>query len=487
MGANVAVTVLVLGLVGVACAPGFDMVRTDPSLYPAFQMSVTDYVNRCDPNNPTDVSVSTPDGWTVSVDGGPAQTGNFQTQIDQQVNEAFTIVVNDGTATTSHYVRCLPLDFPEWEATREGTTQAEFYATVVIEGFNPNIPVIFDTNGVPVWWTERVGTFSNEPLPNGNLANLRYGGELIERQLDGTRVPAPQTQGANGDFHDVEIMPNGNYVMATFDVRDCDLRPWGEGQGRCAHHTFQELTPGGQLVWSWAAEEDIPLSETPVKWRSERDPQFGYVDPWHYNSVEWDGTGFIISLRHMDAIYKVDYQTKNIVWKLGGQNRPESLRFVGDPIGSFSGQHDARWLGDGVVSLFDNQSRTGRPRSVAYRIDTQQRTATLVSQITDSVAPVSGCCGSTRVMPGGNQVTGWGGGPWFTENQPNGQQVFRLDANFLYRAIPITDGRYTREELRAGMDAQYDDGVFAPDGPATAAAESPLDFDLGFRLGLQED
>ena len=67
-------------------------------------------------------------------------------------------------------MRCLPLDFPEWEAARDGATQAEFYATVIIEGFNPNVPVIFDTNGVPVWWTERVGTFSNEPLPNGNLA-----------------------------------------------------------------------------------------------------------------------------------------------------------------------------------------------------------------------------------------------------------------------------------------------------------------------------
>ena len=321
LSAHVMIAALVLGLCAVACAPGFDMVRTDPGLYPAFQLSVIDYVNRCDPNNPTDVSVSAPDGWTVSVNGGPAQGGNVQTQVDQQVNEAFAIVVNNGTATTTHYVRCLPLDFPEWEAARDGATQAEFYATVIIEGFNPNVPVIFDTNGVPVWWTERVGTFSNEPLPNGNLANLRYGGELIERQLDGTRVQAPQTQGAPGDFHDVEIMPNGNYVMATFDVRDCSLAAWGEGQGRCAFHTFQELTPSGQLVWSWGAEEDIPISETPVKWRSERDPQFGYVDPWHYNSVEWDGTGFIISFRHMDAIYKVDYATKNIVWKLGGSTR----------------------------------------------------------------------------------------------------------------------------------------------------------------------
>ena len=111
----------------------------------------------------------------------------------------------------------------------------------------------------------------------------------------------------------------------------------------------------------------------------------------------------------------------------------------------------------------------------------------MVSQIRDGVAPNSGCCGPTWLMPGGNQVTGWGGTPWFTEHQPDGKQAFRLDANFVYRAIPITDGRYTRDELRAGMDVQHDAGVFAPVGPATAAAESALEFDLGFRLGLLED
>ena len=40
----------------------------------------------------------------------------------------------------------------------------------------------------------------------------------------------------------------------------------------------------------------------------------------------------LVSLRHQDAVYKIDYATKDIAWKLGGTARPESLRVIGDRI-----------------------------------------------------------------------------------------------------------------------------------------------------------
>jgi hypothetical protein len=474
-----------------ACEPGFDMVRTDPGLYPTFQLSVVDYVNRCDPDDPTHVTVRAPARTTVSVSGQAPRRGTFTTEVDQQVNERFTLVVSRRGKTTTHHVRCLPLDFPEWSADRTGTPQSRFYATTIITGFDPNVPVIFDTNGVPVWWTERQTSFLLAPLSNGNLATLNYWGGMVERRLDGTPTRLLNTRGAPSDFHDVLLLPNGNYVLATFDVRRCNLSRWGEGRARCAFHEFQELTPTGEVVWRWRPEDDIGIRQTPLKWRTER--LFGYADPWHYNSIEWTGDGFIISFRHMDAVYKIDYASKDVVWKLGGSRRPESLRVIGDPVfrtgGSISGQHDARLLRRGVVTLFDNGTKASRaPRSVVYRIDERARTATRIRQVTDSIARRSPCCGSTRVLAGGNHVTGWGGGPWISENEPDGTQVFRLDANFIYRAIPIDDGRYTRRELRAGMDAQYDDGVFAHAATAPVRQSEPEQRgDLAFRLGLPDN
>ena len=46
-------------------------VSTEPSLFPTFDASVSDYVVRCEPSNEVQVSVSTPQNARASVDGGP--------------------------------------------------------------------------------------------------------------------------------------------------------------------------------------------------------------------------------------------------------------------------------------------------------------------------------------------------------------------------------------------------------------------------------
>jgi hypothetical protein len=114
----------------------------------------------------------------------------------------------------------------------------------------------------------------------------------------------------------------------------------------------------------------------------------------------------------------------------------------------------------------------------------------MVRQVRDRIARRSPCCGSTRILSGGHRVTGWGGTPWITENRPDGTQVFRLNVGFVYRGIPITDRRYTRRELRAAMDAQYRDGVFAhpTTAPVSDAGEQHLtEVVARARLGAELD
>jgi len=224
---------------------------------------------------------------------------------------------------------------------------------------------------------------------------------------------------------------------------------------------IQVLSPTGQLVWSWDTAAHIPVTETTPGWRTTPEPLTGLSDPWHWNAVEWTGDGFLLSFRHLDAIFKVNYPSGTIAWKLGGTARPESLSVVGDPAftdgsGGFSGQHDARLLPDGTITLHDNGTNPRRaPRAVRYRINTTAKTATLLERITDPGSPNSGCCGSARRLPGGNWVVGWGGTPWVTEQRPDGSRVFRLTSTFVYRAVPIPYGYTTSSALQAGMDAQY--------------------------------
>jgi hypothetical protein len=149
------------------------------------------------------------------------------------------------------------------------------------------------------------------------------------------------------------------------------------------------------------------------------------------------------------------------VWKLGGTTTPQSLT-VADPVftdGShFGGQHDARILGDGTVTLFDDGTNLGRaPRGVRYQIDTGTRTATLLEQAVDPIAPESPWGGDARRLDGGDWVVGWGGTSNISELDSSGNRVFLLQFTdgAVYRVVPVAPGVLNRDALRAGMDAQY--------------------------------
>ena len=465
--ASVAGVVLLAALL-TACEPTSLSVKATPTLFPTFSSSIVDYVNRCDPSTATNVEVEAPANTTVSVAGSPAQSGRFSVPVSQQVGTRFTIVVTVDGRPKTHHVRCLPTDFPNWTAQRSGPPQAAFYAAQLFQDINTtSYSAIFDTNGVPVWWSrQKSRAFLMTPLSNKNLAVAFIAGGMEERNLNGEVVRSLNTFGAPSDSHDVLLLPNGNYVMATVQPVACDLSTWGlVGEKVCLNHVFQELTPLGVPVWQWDTSAHIPPTETTAPWIDSELNESGpfadpnTYDPWHYNSVEFTGDGFIISFRHLDAVYKIDKATGNIVWKLSGTPRPESLEIVDDPLDGTRGQHDARLLADGTVTIYDNGSMgrsPGRPpRNVGYFVDTEFGTATLVQDLRDATIGGSGCCGSSRTLPRGNVVTGWGGTNQVSERRQDGTVVLRLGGWFVYRAVPILPGQFSASQFRAGMDAQY--------------------------------
>ena len=476
-GAAAAAVLLVL--IAAGCEPSSLRITTDPALFPAFSTAVSDYVSRCDASDPVDVSVSAPANTTVSVDGQQPRSGTFTAQVTRGVGQRFPMVVRSSSGTTTHHVRCLPGDFPAWSSRRTGATQAEWYVTAAAVGISGvNYPVVFDDNGVPVWWGAKTAQFFALPL-NGNIAWFADG-RIEEHRLDGSLVRTYSTVGDPMDFHDLEVLPNGNHLAVTLTQKSgVDLSSWGgPANATIIDHIVQEVTPQGVAVWEWRTSDHISIDETAPGWRAAElndpgGPFSGFYDPYHWNSIEWTGDGVILSFRHNDAIYKVNRLTSAIEWKIGGTPTPQSLTVVGDPIfesgggGGFGGQHDARLLEDGTVTVYDNGSLRNRPpRSPRYRLDLTQRTATLLRVVRDSVEPSSFCCGSARVLPGGNYVFGWGGNgdnpADITENTRAGARLFELSFTskapaqaITYRGIPIPRGELSRDALRAGMDSQY--------------------------------
>jgi len=462
--------------------PGW--IATSPAIFPAFTTDIPDYVARCDASAPVQVSVDAPAETTVSVNGLPFQGGQFATEVTRDVGQSFWIVVQAPSGTTTHEVRCLPADFPDWTASRTGQTQAEYYATTTpwsVPAFQSR-PVVFDNNGVPVWWSDTTSTYFTTVLQDPNDNNnpkvtwtFQNGAGAQEHNLDGSVYHTVNTTPNGSDPHDILALPNGNYVMVeNVSVPAQNLTACGGTASQTLiDQVIQEITPQGAVVSMWDTKTHIPVSETDPQWYSNNCSQ---GDAYHWNSIEPTSDGYILSFRHLDAIYKINKTTGAVEWKLGGSSHVEALdekrlAVQQDPVfdgadpatNHFGGQHDARLLGDGTVALHDNGTNLNRPpRAVRYQIDTTNKTATLLESHDDALMPASNCCGSARKLPGGNWVMGWGGTQGSarvgTEITDSGSRVFLLQfstSGGMYRFTPVPFGVLSRNALRAGMDTQY--------------------------------
>jgi hypothetical protein len=145
-------------------------------------------------------------------------------------------------------------------------------------------------------------------------------------------------------------------------------------------------------------------------------PRRNYLDLFHCNSIDVVGSeNFLISVRNNDAIYQINKITSKVTWKLGGRYWPGvSLPAIGfnRQVGKESiAQHDARYLGNGLYSYFDNESHTDKPaRGVVFRITEKGniRNARLVNQFVNPFENNSLCTGSFRKSGQDTFVAGWG-------------------------------------------------------------------------------
>ena len=438
--ATLATALFVLLGAGGTTAAAAPRIGAYPALYPAFSPTVHDYVSRCHAGRPLLLAVHAPAKANVRLDRRRPTTGSSQTRLQLTGGRGVTIRI----ASATYHVRCLPKDFPAWTAERHGTPQASWYIVTPAEGgAGSPFAVVFDRNGTPMWWMDAgYNPIDAKLLPDGNLAwsestGAPYATHSVpyeERTFDGKLVRTIQAVGAETDSHDLQVLPNGDYLTVSYVPRDgVDLSPYGgPADATVTDALVQEVSPKGKLVWSWSSANHVDVSESRpfmgailAQPAHLADGRTAY-DIAHVNSIEPDGDSVLISLRHTDAIYKVSRGTGEIEWKLGGERTAQSLTVEGESL-VFGGQHDARLQPDGTVTVHDNRTGTMLgPRALRFRIDETARTATQVEQITDPDAALSLCCGSARKLPGGNWVMSWGYNGLVTELTPSGRRVFAL-------------------------------------------------------------
>ena len=449
-------------------------VAAEPELYPSFTTSASDYVTRCD-DEPVTLDIGAPAGTQVAVDGRPARSGRFSEIVDLNQGQAFAFSTTGGAGAATYHVRCLPTDFPEWTFSRTGQPTVDWTVLGLSKG-NARFVTFMDDFGTPVWWLRHIrNPLDASVLEDGTVAFARgsatpFGTDDTAyeiRRLDGTIVRELKTVGTDTDHHELQLLANGNYVILSYKPRDhVDLSAHGgPSDATVLDAVIQELTPSGSLVWEWNSKDHIPLADTGPWWSfvsttaqplPDGRPAYDIV---HINSVEPDGDGLIISLRHTNAIYRIRRSDGGTDWKLGGTATAQSLTIGGDSASpTFSGQHDARRLSDGTITVYDNGTQPRRlPRAVRFSVDATAKTATRLESHTDPEVTLSPCCGSARKLPSGGWLIGWGDltNPVVGEYTSAGTRLFKLrfPTVFSYRAFPVPPGQVSAAQLRAGMEA----------------------------------
>jgi hypothetical protein len=199
----------------------------------------------------------------------------------------------------------------------------------------------------------------------------------------------------------------------------------------------QEIDENKNVIFQWRSWDHFQITDA-----THENLLANRIDYVHGNAIDLDYDGnVLISSRHLDEITKINRQTGEIIWRLGGKNNEFS--FTNDPIG-FSHQHNIRYLPNGNYTLFDNGNYHDPhfSRAVEYKLDTANMTATLIWQYRNSPDYYGGAMGNVQRLPGGNTFIGWGAtNPSFTEVRPDGEKTLEMTfANnvFSYRAFKQT-------------------------------------------------
>jgi Arylsulfotransferase (ASST) len=432
-----------------------------PRLFPDFSPRVHDYVVRCN-DGPVAVDGHTSGRWEAAIGDHPFRHGDFSETVPLSSGRAFRIIVRQiGHGRRSRYhVRCLPEDFPKYTYTRYGPVSPKYFAVTRTDS---RYGMIFNNHGVPIWWIH--APVNNARVrSSGNILWFNPNGRRFEiHRLDGSRVRTLKPVGRPADSHDLQFSGHGAYLVGSKVKRShVDTSAYGgSSDATVINAELQQVSLDRHVLWDWNSEDHISLAETGRWWAFAIEHNF---DIAHWNSIEPAGGSVIASFRHLDAVYKIRKGTGEIVWKLGGTTTPASLEVRQDPYAyTFGGQHDARLLTDGTLTVLDNRTYLGaRPRAVRFAIDESTGTATLLQSISDPDVAFSDCCGSARLLSSGDWLIDWGSARHHPIGgyKPDGERTFLLEfpSRASYRAELVPPGVLTAKDLRRGMRAMCSSG-----------------------------
>ncbi len=326
----------------------------------------------------------------------------------------------------------VPSDFPGLSPSilTDSITPGRLFLT---NGKGGKYIMIFENDGTPYYYRRLSADGRDFKVQPNGLLSRRYltdhTGFVI---MDSSYSVIDSFVCANGyatDEHDFQITKNGHYLMIAKGVRHVDMSQIVSGGNTDAllYDThIQEFDEYKNLIFEWLCYEHYDVRDA-----IHEDLTAKAIDWVHINSVAEDYDGnLILSSRNLSEVTKVNRQTGDIIWRLGGAHN--QFRFTNDNIG-FSYQHDARPVpgAPNHYTLFDNGNFHDPPfsRAVEYALDTASMQATKVWEYRADSKRFAGRLGNVQRLSNGNTLINWGQSylPKVTEVTPQGRVVYEAD------------------------------------------------------------
>jgi hypothetical protein len=296
--------------------------------------------------------------------------------------------------------------------------------------------VILDNAGQPVW----LRLLQNEGMDVMAFRVQNYKGERVLTWWEGYHTGYGQGEyvifdasyreiarfgaanGYEGDHHEFLITPEDTALITIYSKVERDLSGLGGPvEGVVLEGIVQEIDiHSGELLFEWHSLEHVALEESLYQPPADLKAAFDY---FHINSIDpLPGGYLLISARRTSAVYKVDRNTGDVIWRLGGKKSDFKMGY-----GTRTAlQHDARRNSDGTITIFDNGNvnRVEQSRGIVVDVDEDKMSANLVREYTHPDRLLSDTQGNVQVLPKGNVFVGWGSAPFFSEFDHHGKLLF---------------------------------------------------------------
>jgi hypothetical protein len=187
----------------------------------------------------------------------------------------------------------------------------------------------------------RTGKTTNYPFefkvfPDGRLgyselvvfagASVPAGVFIVDTLFRDVDTLVQQREGYLTTQHDVQMLPNGHRLLLGAEDVTVDMSkvvPGGHPAANVVQAIIQELDTEGNVVVQWRALDHLPVTD------SYEDLTAAAIRYCHNNSLWIDDDGnWIVSMRHMSQVVKVNRLTGEVMWILGGKSNQFTI--VGD-------------------------------------------------------------------------------------------------------------------------------------------------------------